>query len=152
MIESLTPVLLCLGIVVVLIVVNYVLVTLQERREGKQPYWTLEEIDGDAAADEQVQLFIASGKKIEAIKRYRELTGVGLKEAKDTIELLIQNPDLLGEKKKAPRPDLDDAPGIRDLLYEGRDDEAVEVYQKFAGVDEYTAQAEVERIKKESKG
>ena len=29
-----------------------------------------------------------SGNKLEAIKRYRELTGVGLKEAKDAIEAL----------------------------------------------------------------
>jgi hypothetical protein len=29
---------------------------------------------------------IRSGKKIEAIKRYREATGVGLKEAKDFVE------------------------------------------------------------------
>ena len=27
-----------------------------------------------------------SGKKIEAIKRYRELTGVGLREAKDVVD------------------------------------------------------------------
>jgi len=29
-----------------------------------------------------------SGNKIEAIKRYRELTGVGLREAKDAIDAL----------------------------------------------------------------
>jgi Ribosomal protein L7/L12 C-terminal domain len=29
---------------------------------------------------------VQSGKKIEAIKRYREATGVGLKEAKDFVE------------------------------------------------------------------
>jgi hypothetical protein len=39
--------------------------------------------------------------------------------------------------------------GIRDLLEEGREDEAVEVYQKFAGVDEYTARDMVEKIKRE---
>ncbi|HEU5097444.1 MAG TPA: ribosomal protein L7/L12 [Roseiflexaceae bacterium] len=30
----------------------------------------------------------AQGNKIEAIKRYRELTGVGLKEAKDYVDRL----------------------------------------------------------------
>ena len=29
---------------------------------------------------------VRAGNKIEAIKRYRELTGVGLKEAKDAID------------------------------------------------------------------
>jgi hypothetical protein len=149
MMQSLLPILLCVGIIVVLLAVNYVLVTLQERREGEAPYWTLEEIDGDAASDEQLQTFITRGKKIEAIKRYRELTAVGLKEAKDAIELIILNPDILGEKKKAPRLDLDDAPGVRDLIDEGRDDEAVNIYQKFAGVDEFTARDMVDKIKRE---
>jgi hypothetical protein len=52
-------------------------------------------------------------------------------------------------EKSGLHPDLEDAPGIRDLLEEGRDDEAVDIYQKFAGVDEYTARAMVERIKRD---
>lgn len=34
---------------------------------------------------------LLQGRKIEAIKLYRELTGLGLKEAKDTIEELEQS-------------------------------------------------------------
>lgn len=34
----------------------------------------------------QVEAAVASGNKIEAIKIYREVTGCGLKEAKDAIE------------------------------------------------------------------
>ena len=45
---------------------------------------------GDLAAgadtDAMVLDLISSGKKIEAVKRYRELTGVGLKEAKDAVD------------------------------------------------------------------
>ena len=40
----------------------------------------------DLAVDQDVVLLARSGRKIEAIKRYRELTGVGLKEAKDAVE------------------------------------------------------------------
>lgn len=36
----------------------------------------------------EVDALLASGKTIEAIKRVRELTGLGLKEAKDFIEAL----------------------------------------------------------------
>ncbi|MFC0431609.1 50S ribosomal protein L7/L12 [Kutzneria buriramensis] len=36
--------------------------------------------------DQDVVLLARAGRKIEAIKRYRELTGVGLKEAKDAVE------------------------------------------------------------------
>jgi ribosomal protein L7/L12 len=40
----------------------------------------------DLAVDQDVVLLARAGRKIEAIKRYRELTGVGLKEAKDAVE------------------------------------------------------------------
>ena len=47
---------------------------------------------GGAAAgppvDPQIQAAIASGQLIAAIKRYRELTGAGLKEAKDAVEAM----------------------------------------------------------------
>ncbi len=39
---------------------------------------------GDGMAE--IDALLAQGKKIHAIKRYRELTGSGLKEAKDAVE------------------------------------------------------------------
>lgn len=36
--------------------------------------------------DPAIEGFLREGRKIEAIKRYRELYGVGLKEAKDAVE------------------------------------------------------------------
>ena len=41
----------------------------------------------DAIAGEIASL-LQGGRKIEAIKRYREATGVGLKEAKDAVEAI----------------------------------------------------------------
>ncbi|MFI9403461.1 ribosomal protein L7/L12 [Nocardia sp. NPDC052316] len=35
----------------------------------------------------EIDALLAEGKKIHAIKRYRELTGCGLKEAKDAVEM-----------------------------------------------------------------
>jgi ribosomal protein L7/L12 len=40
---------------------------------------------------------------------------------------------------------------VRDLLKEGRIDEAIEVYRKFAGVDEYTAKDAVWKIEQDMK-
>jgi len=40
------------------------------------------------SADAEVAKLAAAGKKIEAIKLHREITGVGLKEAKDYVESL----------------------------------------------------------------
>lgn len=42
----------------------------------------------DSANFRAVRELLAQGKKIEAIKAYREITGAGLKEAKDAIEAL----------------------------------------------------------------
>lgn len=39
--------------------------------------------------DDEIKTLIAEGEKIKAIKRYREITGVGLKEAKDYIDKLV---------------------------------------------------------------
>src|SRR5262245_8749264 len=36
----------------------------------------------------EVAILLSGGNKIAAIKRYRELTGLGLKEAKDAVEAL----------------------------------------------------------------
>ena len=43
-----------------------------------------------AAEDPRLAQLIASGNKIAAVKLYRELTGVGLKEANDAVEGMSQ--------------------------------------------------------------
>ena len=105
----------------------------------------MDEMDWDAIDDEVVQAAIANGDKIEAIKRYRLLTGQGLSDSKDAIDYAMLNPDERGGKKKKAAYDAQDA-GIRDLIQAGRLDEAVEIYQKFAGVDAYTARDAVDEI------
>jgi hypothetical protein len=50
-------------------------------------------------------------------------------------------------KRKLPAYDIENA-GVLDLLEEGHDDEAVDLYRRFAGVDEYTARAAVDRMKR----
>src|SRR6185295_4582144 len=42
----------------------------------------------DPSAERELRELVAGDKKIEAIKRVRELTGLGLKEAKDYVEAL----------------------------------------------------------------
>ena len=44
----------------------------------------------DANLESQLQDLLAAGRKIEAIKLYREHTGAGLAEAKDAVEALIE--------------------------------------------------------------
>ena len=45
-------------------------------------------------SDEEIQDLLARGHKIEAIKRVRAVTGMGLKEAKDYVEALPHAPPL----------------------------------------------------------
>ena len=45
-------------------------------------------IDPDQGVNQQVLELVKAGQKIQAIKVYREQTGVGLKEAKDYVESL----------------------------------------------------------------
>ena len=102
-------------------------------------------LDKQAMKDPEVQELIALGKDLYGKKLAHDL---------EDRRLGLTDEDIaaLKEKKKSPHPDLEDAPGIRDLLEEGREDEAVEVYQKFAGVDEYTARDMVSKIKREMGG
>lgn len=51
-------------------------------------------------------------------------------------------------KQKNAQPPLSDA-GVRDLLAQGRDEEALQIYQRFTGVDLFTAREAVTRLKRE---
>jgi len=56
---------------------------------GPPPGWgapTLGTAPGAMGIPADIVDLVRAGNKIEAIKRYRELTGVGLKEAKDAID------------------------------------------------------------------
>ncbi len=52
-------------------------------------------------------------------------------------------------KGKPARRELPPDAGVRNLLLEGRLDEATQVYQRFTGVDEFTARAEVSQLQRE---
>ena len=44
--------------------------------------------------NDKIMLALSNGKKIEEIKLYREISGLGLKEAKNTIEYLMKFKDI----------------------------------------------------------
>jgi ribosomal protein L7/L12 len=85
--------------------------------------------------------------KIMAIKAYRELTGVGLKEAKDVIEYYLRTPR--GSKQRTVEGFSAD--GLRDLLNEGKFEDAVTTYKNFAGVDYFTARNFIEQMQRQLK-
>jgi large subunit ribosomal protein L7/L12 len=84
----------------------------------------------DVNLDAELQALVAAGRKIEAIKRYRELTGVGLKEAKDAVEAMMRGASL-------PSRESADSPfesEIVSLLQGGKKIAAIKLYREKTGV------------------
>ena len=84
--------LLCLGAILLLLVLAAAL-WLQNRQQERenQPLPADRDtpplgLEADEDLYQTVEGLLLQGRKIEAIKLYREMTGVGLKEAKDTID------------------------------------------------------------------
>lgn len=103
-------------------------------------------IDWQALQDAELQSYLPD-QKIHAIKRYRELTDVGLKEAKDAIEYYLAHPDA-AEKKGFSGGIIDtEGAGVRDLIAAGKLDEAVRVYADFMGIDTYSAQKAIDAMR-----
>ncbi|MEO1286296.1 MAG: ribosomal protein L7/L12, partial [Chloroflexota bacterium] len=100
---------------------------------GNQAQATNYDIDWSVLNDEEFQSYLPH-KKINAIKRYRELTGLGLKEAKQAVEYIIAHPEQ--KKVKSGLAANTGGAGVRDLLLDNRFEEAVDVYAAFMGVDE----------------
>jgi len=93
---------------------------------------------------DQVRKLVASGRTIDAIKLYREITGLGLKEAKDAIDRCADGGSLeLADDVAARKSALDGgtlADGeIKRMLEAGRKFEAVKLLRARSGLDLATA-------------
>jgi ribosomal protein L7/L12 len=100
--------------------------------------------DPNLAAD--LRDLLAAGRKIEAIKRYREATGGGLAEAKSVIEELIET---LARRPAVPADasgDSDFEQEIVALLRQGRKIAAIKVYRERTGAGLKEAKESVETI------
>lgn len=84
---------------------------------------------------------LGAGQKIEAIKRYRELTGVGLKEAKDAVEALER-----GEAVPVTQTSAAPNASVQDLLREGKKLEAIKLYREQSGLGLKEAKDAVEAM------
>jgi ribosomal protein L7/L12 len=104
-----------------------------------------------AANDAEFLNHLENNRKINAIKRYRELTGIGLKEAKDSVEYFQKNPEAL-LNKRTNRLNSETASGtpfdagIRELIKQNKSHEAIKVYQEFTGAGLSEAAVEIERL------
>jgi ribosomal protein L7/L12 len=87
--------------------------------------------DAERAA---IRALIDGGNKIAAIKRVRELTGLGLKEAKDYVESWQQTgatPDLIPTMNASPGATMEE---VHRLMLQGQKIQAIKVYRELTGV------------------
>jgi ribosomal protein L7/L12 len=59
---------------------------LRPRESAGGDWWGGEGEAPDPTTDPEIQDLLAKGNEVQAIKRYRELTGLGLAEAKEAID------------------------------------------------------------------
>lgn len=96
-------------------------------------------------ADIAIHASLLAGNKIEAIKRYRELHNVGLKEAKEAIESFYVSSQLPQTRKNQPPSETDKAK-IDALVSERQLFEAIKLYRKVYNVDLKQAKEMVEAL------
>lgn len=142
---SIAIILFAIGLAVPLLV--FVFVASFMNRQQTVPVNIQDQIDWLAIQDDVLQSYLPV-RKIAAIKRYRELTASGLKEAKMAIDYVVANPEAGKKGKHISQVDTDGA-GVKDLLLDGRVDEAVKVYAAFMGVDAFTAQVAIKEMQRE---
>lgn len=82
-----------LVIAVSVFAIGFCIMKLRARQQGKDVrIQALRPTPGQTPADEEIRTLALAGDKIEAIKRCRELHGMGLKEAKDYVEAMLAQP------------------------------------------------------------
>jgi len=97
------------------------------------------DLPGVTAALQEVSALLSAGKKIEAIKLYRQHFGVGLKESQDAIERIergepVQITQGVLRSEDRPPVDLTELESeLRQLLQEGRKIEAIKRYREGFG-------------------
>jgi ribosomal protein L7/L12 len=97
-----------------------------------------------AGSIEQVHLLARQGLKIQAIKAYRELTGAGLKDAKDYVEALEAGaPPPAVTPAASSRSDLAE---VSALLAKGNKIAAIKRYRELTGVGLKEAKDYVDRL------
>src|SRR5688572_5622706 len=84
-------------------------------------------------SDDEVRRLMAAGNKIQAIKRVRELTGMGLKEAKGYVESLPNTP-ALASLGPTHQPPIGGQAEVRRLMAAGNKIQAIKRVRELTGM------------------
>ena len=96
----------------------------------------------DADFRAELRTLLAEGRKIAAIKRYREETGAGLVEAKQAVEALERDEPLPTGEPADSSPEAE----IVALLQQGRKIKAIKLYREQTGLGLKEAKDAVEAM------
>ncbi len=141
----LSTILLCLGLVFILAMVMVALYLRSQQVKDSVPE-TQRLADPTFAGnlEKQIEDLLAQEKKIEAIKAYRQATGVSLKEAMDAVENIGTGSSW--RRSKIIPADKHDQ--ITDLLRQNRQIEAIRLYREITGAGLNEAKDAIEEIAK----
>jgi ribosomal protein L7/L12 len=90
----------------------------------------------------RVRALLREGRKIEAIKLYRDLTGTGLKDAKEAVEAIERG----GSRPEARSGSAGTESDVLELLRAGQKIQAIKVYRERMGVSLLEAKNAVELL------
>jgi len=138
-----------IGIAVLVLLLAFTLVS----RINAVPYQgEPDDIDWNALKNPQVWSLLPVWHNQEAAaEAYAEFAGVSLSEAQKVIAYVVRywnQLDIPPDKKHASLPPLDipEELGIRQMMAEGRLQEAAQAYAEYADVDQFTAQEAIRRM------
>lgn len=107
----------------------------------------------------EVEALLMQGKKIQAIKLYREQTGLGLREARDAIDLIentlqMQGPTSSQARSVDPETEISlpvvEPPGseVRRYVLEGKKIQAIKLYREQTGLGLRKAKETIDRLER----
>ena len=97
--------------------------------------YSSEAAEGHKGMDE-IEYMLTAGNKINAIKIYRQRTGVGLKEAKDAIDrMALELKTARSERSNQTDHGLVDPDELQRLIRAGKKIQAIKYYRETTGVD-----------------
>lgn len=127
------------------------------RRWGTMPAATtatsLAQIPPELDGDEEIRRLVAQGNKIQAIKRVRDLSGLGLKEAKDYVDRLPQGSprEDAAAQPAVSMPDAALEQEIQQLLAHGQKIHAVKRVRELTGLGLKESKDYVDAVERRSK-
>jgi ribosomal protein L7/L12 len=130
------------------------LVTPAEPRMSQMPATSN---DAPESLTREVEALLMQGKKIQAIKLYREQTGLGLREAKEAIDLIenalrMQGPTSYQAGSADPETEIGlpvvEPPGaeVRRYVLEGKKIQAIKLYREQTGLGLREAKEAIDRL------